>query len=874
MEASGEGPDWGPIARVSRRGGAALAAACALLGFAAGPASAETGTTTDRYTIVHGCFALESAAGDLVAQTGDGYSATAPSLADAESFRMQATDLGKYLFYGEAEDFLGLDEGPLAGDDVIVATTPSGRTTWTVKGQNGNFTIVNQPDALGLAVGGGGELVSVPEADAETFTFVPAEDCAVYPEIELNATGKPNTSSPKYGEVEGTIDGHMHMMAYEFLGRQAHCGEPWNKFGAPYALKDCIDHVATNGCGAVLETGLGGDACHNTGGWPNFDGWPEPHSLTHENAYYKWLERAYDSGLRVFVNLMVENRVLCEVYPNVAASDKTKSDCDEMHSVLREIEDIHKLQDYIDAQEGGPGKGWFRIVKNPFQARKVINKGKLAVIQGMEVSEPFDCGYQGIYDPVPGTATPDPRCSEEHIDDWLDQLHDLGLRQMEITNKFDNQLTGVAGDGGSTGVIVNGGQFLTSGHFWDFVPPSPSTGTCDEDDHDRVPATGGTVSQDEIFGNGLEQFGIPNILPTYGANDKCNNVGLSDLGEHAIQGLIDRKIVFDPDHMSELARGQALDYVEGQDYPGIISSHSWSTSSTLPRIYGLGGMVTPYAGSSGSFVHAWQELKADRDSLGDQYFGVGYGADANGFGSQGDPRPGGNVTYPFTGLDGAMTFEQQHSGTAADGRTYDINADGVTHYGMYPDWLEDLNKIAGDEISQDMNRGAEAYLQMWERTYGIHEVDCSQWGDEDFNPKGLGTELRLNLKPKRTLRAAGQPVDRSEIWRWCADNGGRNSEQAVQAVFGKRNKMDFAISNLPQHAINGVAPGDPKSKLKKKATKISDDVYISRIGAHRAKRAYVWIVEGNEVTHTGAVSQTAANKLNKLAKRLVRVASS
>ena len=43
------------------------------------------------------------------------------------------------------------------------------------------------------------------------------------------------------------------------------------------------------------------------------------------------------------------------------------------------------------------------------------------------------------------------------------------------------------------------------------------------------------------------------------------------------------------------------------------------------------------------------------------------------------------VTYPFTGL-GGVTVSQQHSGQ----RVYDINKDGVAHYGLYPDWLQDL----------------------------------------------------------------------------------------------------------------------------------------------------------------------------------------
>ena len=875
MEARAVRKDRRVSIKVAGRAGAIAASVFVAMGLMASAAGAQTPTTTDRYSIVHGCFALESAGGDLVAQTGDGYSATAPSLAGAEAFRLQATDLGKYLFYGEAEDFLGLNEGPLA-DEVVVATAPSGRTTWTVKGARGAFEIVNKAEGLGLAVGNGGELVSVPAGGAETFTFVPAGGCAVYPEIALNATGDPNTNKPRYGEVEGTVDGHMHMMAFEFLGGHAHCGEPWHKFGAPYALKDCEDHEP-NGCSAVLEVALKGDPCHNTSGWPSFEGWPQSYSLTHESAYYRWLERAHLSGLRVFVNLMVENRVLCEVYPDMSvAHGEPKSNCDEMDSVLREIKRIHQLEDYIDAQEGGPGEGWFRIVESPFEARKVINRGDLAVIKGMEVSEPFDCGYRGIKD---APATPDSRCSETHISRWLDRLWDLGIRQMEITNKFDNQLTGVAGDGGSTGVAVNGGQFLTSQSFWDF---GPYQGDCDEHNHDRVPATSGApVSQDEIFGNGLEAFAtLPTILPVYKDDEKCNEKGLDPIegkayGTHAIKGIMDRGFVFDPDHMSVIARDEALELLEARDYSGVISSHSWSTENTLPRVYALGGIVTPYAGSASSFAGAWEEAKsAAIGELGDQYFGIGYGADANGFGAQGTPRNPAeetDVDYPFTGLDGAVTFDQQMSGTEEEGRTYDINEDGVDHYGLYADWLEDLRQIKGEEIAEDMNRGAEAYLQMWERTYGIGEVDCSQWGDEDFKPKGLGSELRLNLKPKRNLRTAGQPVERERVWRWCAGPGGRESERAVLAAFGKRGKLDLAISNLPEHAIAGVGPGDAKRALKKQATKISDGVWISRTGG---RRAFVWIVDGGEVSHTGAVSQTAAQKLTKLAKRLVRVASS
>ena len=37
---------------------------------------------------------------------------------------------------------------------------------------------------------------------------------------------------------------------------------------------------------------------------------------------------------------------------------------------------------------------------------------------------------------------------------------------MEIINKFDNALAGVAGDNGSTGAVVNNGNKIETGKYW------------------------------------------------------------------------------------------------------------------------------------------------------------------------------------------------------------------------------------------------------------------------------------------------------------------------------------------------------------------------------------------------------------------------
>ena len=346
---------------------------------------------------------------------------------------MQATALGSYLLYGRDRDFMAAD----ALNVVEPAAGASADADWRVDANSdGTFAITLPSKGKALAVAAG-RLVLADPAGAGAFAFEPADGCAVYPEVDTSATGRPFTSRTPWGEVKGIIDLHLHMTAFEFLGGRAHCGRPWHPYGAPYALVDCPDHQVGNGCGAVLENALFGNPvrCHDPVGWPTFKDWPHHESLTHEQTYYKWLERAYMGGLRLFVNLFVENRALCELYPLKG------NNCDEMASVRLQNRDLDALQDYIDAQNGGPGRGWFRIVKNPFEARRVIAAGKLAVVKGIEVSEPFGCR---VYND-------EPQCDRAKIDRELDEVHGFGVRQMELINKFDNALAGVAGDSGQHG---------------------------------------------------------------------------------------------------------------------------------------------------------------------------------------------------------------------------------------------------------------------------------------------------------------------------------------------------------------------------------------------------------------------------------------
>ncbi len=50
------------------------------------------------------------------------------------------------------------------------------------------------------------------------------------------------------------------------------------------------------------------------------------------------------------MNLLVENNKLCQVYP------LKRNSCDDMDSIRLQAKDMYAMQDYIDAQFGGPGQ--------------------------------------------------------------------------------------------------------------------------------------------------------------------------------------------------------------------------------------------------------------------------------------------------------------------------------------------------------------------------------------------------------------------------------------------------------------------------------------------------------------------------------------
>lgn len=578
----------------------------------ASTANAEAATPKDRFGFAGKCW------------TGKGLK--------GGPFYFKATGLGAYMLHGRKGNLLGAD-------------APGPAAEWTARRSGKGYALRNTVTG-----------------ETMRHVFKRGRKCKPYPESGIGAKGKVARGKNRDGTVFGYADAHMHQVADLRAGGQVISGESFNRFGITEALGRDEDVHGPNGStdivGNLLRSG-NAVGTHDTDGWPAFDGWPVNDTYTHQQIYYLWLKRAYMAGLRLITAQLVEDEALCELVPNRSHS------CDETETIELQSRRIHELQDYVDAQSGGPGKGWFRIVDNPRDARRVIERGKLAVVLAVESSSPFGCSE----------LMGQPQCGEADIDRCIALYRDLDISSMFIAHWVNNAFGGAALEEGDRGTFIASFQLSTTGQ--PFV-----TGPCPQ------PEQGET----------------------------CNQKGLTELGEYLVNGLMDNHMLIEMDHLSEVARERVLQIAEERGYP-LVSSHTntggiW-TDSDLRRLYKIGGFATARPDNAAGLASTILSFRSKGD-----VFGVGIGTDTGGFSAAPGPDPAAEekpLKFPFKSYDGKVKFNCPIVGE----RKFDFNKDGVAQYGLYADLLAYMRSQAGGKkASKLLFRSAEAYLRTWERAQG------------------------------------------------------------------------------------------------------------------------------------------------------------
>ncbi len=664
---------------------------------------------------------------------------------EASRFFAKPSDLGTYLFYDDARGYVVAEDGPLLRQtrlrsdldevsDTYVSGAewilePSERVSLRIQLRHRRSELLFGRDGLTDRVG-----------RAAHFSITPTSGCTQHPEMALHASGEVTRTRFDDGELFGFVDTHSHILSnFGFGGGGIFHGAAYHRLGVEHAMGSCEPFHGEEGRADIIAATTGGNVSldidgllgflssgqldtpnHATDGWPTFSDWPTVRSATHQTQYYVWLERAWRAGLRLMVQHAVSNEALCGILGETQFQP-IRWDCRDMVNIDRQFEEIHNLERYIDAQAGGPGEGFLRIVTSPEEAREVIADGKLAIVLGIEVPALFECYV------TPGED--DPECNDAHIRAQLDEYYDRGLRVLFPVHKLDNAFT--PGDG-SRGIFELA-NFMETGHWSNFTDQCPDVSSTF--DKGEVTFGGFNMPREEYLSTPPNEplqlsfdpildflpFALEALEPPL-EGDWCQAAGLTDAGRTLIREMMSRGIIPELDHLPRNSYIEVFDMLEAEDYPAAATHRNLYGG----RIWDIGGISQAGIGRCadpdrpGSLFDSIRSMSADRVAAG-LHRGVGFGFDLNGLAGVPGPRFGENancgreqtdpVTYPFTSYGGDVVFDAPSIGE----RAVDFNEEGMIHIGMVAELIEDARRTGtSDEDMEILFRSAESYIRLWE----------------------------------------------------------------------------------------------------------------------------------------------------------------
>ena len=435
-------------------------------------------------------------------------------------------------------------------------------------------------------------------------------------------------------------------------------------------------------------------------GPPLWTTWPAWNDVLRQKMWIDWVQRAYQGGLRVMVALAVNNRLLGDVVlGGNSASDLPTGDAQSADMQLIE------LGNYVNRHNT-----WMALVHNSTELYNAVAANKLAVIAGVEIDN-----IGGLVDG--GTSGLD-------LNRAIDHLYALGARYIFPVHLVDNPI-------GKTAAYED--MFMVANAYEEQGRTMHLA--CVPNISYNYSAASARVAM--LLNSGLLkgwQAPLPVVCgPGMGNinaadHDQSGNViGLTAVGRQAIQHMMDLGMLIDVDHMSQASVDQTLAMAQANlptQYP-MMSGHNnvrgnGGPGSTerqlradqyqiLGALHGMAGI-----GSAKTTADGW--LATLQATAGAMNIGAGpgvaFGTDADGMEFMMPPRQGSNVNPGAALPPPAVPLPMSRDGT----KTWDYNHDGVAHYGLLPDYLNDVGSLTnngGPAAVQQMFGGAQYIYQTW-----------------------------------------------------------------------------------------------------------------------------------------------------------------
>lgn len=404
-------------------------------------------------------------------------------------------------------------------------------------------------------------------------------------------------------------------------------------------------------------------------GYPDYTDWPRWDDIKHQQVTEQWLREAHESGLNLLVASAVNNQWLSAAMIASGHHNNRLSPAD-MESVKRQVYSLQRMSEQSD---------WYQVVRDPWEARRAIEAGKLAVVLAVEVS-----------DILPNSDG-----------DWRQQLYDLydmGVRNVMLAHETNSRFSGAA---------FHEDTFKDLSKVKATFDSAIEYSSSNDGINNEIGLTqeGRELLKEMIRLNMLIDL---SHLPLKSQREIYQLVAT----EHAYYPLFNshtrvEAMLFDKElaHFKEhLSSDEVLGFI--RDTGGVIGLR---TGVERMRTHTAAAHQQPIAnncdGSSRSYAQSYQYA----DAFG---VAVAFGSDFNGFITQMPPRFGPEACAAQT--DESLRQEQKAAQGAAPVDDA-FSTKGLAHIGHLPALRDDLRRIGAN--TTNIENSVENFVKMWERAY-------------------------------------------------------------------------------------------------------------------------------------------------------------
>lgn len=545
-------------------------------------------------------------------------------------------------------------------------------------------------------------------------------------------------------DLWGYADLHCHPASHLAFGGQRVAAGQGLFWGLPRGPNvdalPCCQPLHTDLLGGLGTLPRIADSHHGWGS-PSYVDWPRHDTTLHQQMHLEWTRRAYESGLRLICALAVNNEMLADLAVGRHHDNRDAASIEAQLADIRATVAAHP--------------DWMALALTPDEARKAIDEGKLAVILGVEV------------DLLGGYCAAD-QCDALQAADVADWLQGLGVRAVTPMHLADNAFGGCA---------IASDQFAILNHYLHrrYLGDAEARFYDIDAQADAQALRGVQFLLGRDPDMTAQRNAYPFALPDYVSQNPDGHVnahGMSARGRDLIVQLMRWGMLIDVDHMSQRMRGEVLALAEHYLYP-LVSTHSSFRELQLARraadpdrmegvanegalcrdeigrIAALGGVVAPitHLGPIRDYTHP-EEIAGVTDPAHSSFTtvaeqdtshswahaylyalelmggrGVAIGTDFNGLAQQPGPRfpPGGAAVGTRRldyGSDLIVMTTEVLKRVQLGSRLFDLDEDGLAHYGMLPDFLRDVaNQLPDEGLLAAFYRSADDLVGCWDKAF-------------------------------------------------------------------------------------------------------------------------------------------------------------